>query len=70
MSNYGDFLIATIALVGIAFGAGEMIGRTVKPVYECEAGYVMAKREPDALTCWYERRDHRPLERKAARRIS
>lgn len=70
MNNYGDFLVAFICCTGLAFGAGEMIGRTVKPVYECEAGYVMAKREEHALTCWYERVDHRPLERKAARRIS
>lgn len=33
MSHYADFLILTISLVGLSFGAGEWIGRTgVEPV--------------------------------------
>lgn len=70
MSRYGDFLILTIALAGIAFGIGEWIGRTSRLDLACEPGYVQSARHQDGrLDCWYRVTDWRGVKvKKSARR--
>lgn len=71
MNNYADFLIAIIAVAGITFGIGEWIGRTSRPVFECEPGYVKSARHADgSLSCWYRVSDWRGVTvQKPARRV-
>lgn len=58
--SYAYFLVAIVALAGIAFGAGEWIGRTSKVAMECEPGYIKSARYPDGrLDCWYRVTDWR-----------
>lgn len=52
-SNYGDFLTAIIAIGGIMFGIGEYYERSKRVDYECQPGFIVAKRDGDKLTCYH-----------------
>ena len=72
ISEQADLIIYIVALVVIAFGVGEWIGRSTERAekLECEPGVVKSVRRLDGeLVCWHERTDWRErLERRASKR--